>query len=295
MATLTQKQCPVCKSTDHKQVLNARDFTVSKETFPIHECASCGFRFTNPIPDQVSIGKYYQSEDYISHSNTSKGFINSVYQSVRNYTLKSKRKLVNKFAQKSNGQLLDIGAGTGDFLNEMRSAGWQVKGLEPDDAARKQINARFGIDAQTPDQLFELGAEQFDVVTMWHVLEHVHQLDEYLTQIHQVLKPDGKLIVAVPNFNSLDAEKYGASWAAYDVPRHLYHFHERSMRTLLERHQFKLTTMRIMPFDSFYVSMLSEKYRNGSMVVAFWNGFTSWVTALFNASRCSSIIYLIEK
>lgn len=295
MMTLTINQCPVCKSKDHHQVLNARDFTVSKEMFLIHECGSCGFRFTNPIPDQASIGKYYQSEEYISHSNTSKGFINTIYQWVRNYTLKSKRNLVKRFSQLPSGSLLDIGAGTGDFLNEMRSSGWSVMGLEPDDKARQLIQSRFNVEAKTPEMLFELEDAKFDVVTMWHVLEHVHQLDEYLAKIHSILKPSGKFLVAVPNFNSLDAEKYGAFWAAYDVPRHLYHFHEKSMRTLLERHGFKLSNMRIMPFDSFYVSMLSEKYRNGSMITGIWNGFCSWITAMFKAERCSSIIYLIEK
>lgn len=292
---ITQTNCPVCKSENFKEVLKAKDYTVSGEIFPVQECQECKFRFTSPIPAEDAIGKYYQSEEYISHSNTSKGFINRVYQMVRNRTLKSKRNLIAKFAGTSSGSLLDIGCGTGEFLNTVKTAGWKTKGLEPDDGARGQAISNYKLDVESPEKLFELEQGQFDVITMWHVLEHVHRLDAYMEQIFKLLKPDGKLIIAVPNYNSHDAEKFGKFWAAYDVPRHLYHFHKPSMETLLGRFGFRLSNIRIMPFDSFYVSMLSARYRKTSTIGGIWIGFVSWLGAISKSERCSSIIYLIEK
>ena len=287
--------CPVCKSTDFTEVLRAKDHTVSKEEFSIAHCAQCGHRFTHPVPDQDHIGPYYQSEEYISHSNTSKGFINWAYQVVRKRTLKSKRNLVGRFAGSSQGQLLDIGAGTGAFLAEMKSSGWTAQGIEPDEGARQVARETWGLELAPASEFYGLPEGEFDVVTMWHVLEHVHELDRYLEKIYALLKPGGKWIVAVPNYTSWDADKYQAGWAAYDVPRHLYHFSPASMQALVERGGFKLKGMKRMPFDSFYVSMLSERYKNGSMVAGVWNGFCSYVAALRQKTRCSSLIYLIEK
>jgi predicted SAM-dependent methyltransferase len=141
----------------------------------------------------------------------------------------------------------------------------------------------------------QLAPGAWDAISMWHVLEHVHALDAYLDQFSKLLAPGGKLLIAVPNYTSWDAEKYGAGWAAYDVPRHLYHFSPASMQRLLEQHGFKLVRMKRMPFDSFYVCMLSERYKGGSMLKAVWNGFCSYCVALSDKGRCSSVIYVIEK
>ncbi len=287
--------CPVCKSTEFSEVLRAKDHTVSKEQFTIVHCANCSHRFTHPVPGPEDIGPYYQSEEYISHSNTSRGFINWAYQVVRKRTLKSKRKLVSNFSGKSTGKLLDLGAGTGAFLAEMQSAQWEATGIEPDPGARQVAQETWGLQLQTADGFYDLPENEFDVVTMWHVLEHVHDLDGYLKKIYAMLREGGKWIVAVPNYTSWDADKYQEMWAAYDVPRHLYHFSPASMKALVERGGFKLVGMKRMPFDSFYVSMLSERYKNGSMVKGIWNGFCSYISALNQKTRCSSLIYLIEK
>lgn len=287
--------CPVCQSPDFKEVLRAKDHTVSGETFGIVHCDRCTHRFTHPVPDAQAIGPYYQSEDYISHSNTSKGLINSLYQRVRKITLRSKRKLVESFAGKSTGSILDIGCGTGAFLGTMKNAGWEVTGLEPDPGARKNALDLWGIEALPGEAFYDLEEGKYDLVSMWHVLEHVHDLEGYLDKIHRLLKPGGKFIVAVPNYTSWDAQKYGPGWAAYDVPRHLYHFSPESMRHLVERKGFTSVDTKRMPFDSFYVAMLSERYRRGSLISAFWNGFCSWWVALSQKNRCSSLIYLLEK
>lgn len=291
----TYATCPVCKSTQIQEVLRAKDHTVSKEDFSVYHCANCTHRFTNPVPGAADIGPYYQSEEYISHSNTSKGFINWAYQLVRKRTLRSKRNLVKGITGKQQGKLLDIGAGTGAFLSAMKTAGWETIGLEPDAGARQVAKETWGVDLQPIENFFHLENESVDAVSMWHVLEHVHELDAYLEKIYALLKPGGKWLVAVPNYTSWDADKYQEGWAAYDVPRHLYHFSPKSMQTLVERGNFKLIGTKRMPFDSFYVSMLSERYKNGSMIKGVWNGFCSYISASGNKNRCSSLIYLMEK
>ncbi|MEM6343186.1 MAG: class I SAM-dependent methyltransferase [Bacteroidota bacterium] len=293
---LTYAQCPACRSDKIFFVLSAKDYTVSQEKFEVWHCQNCQLRFTQHIPGENEIGKYYQSEEYISHSNTSKGLINTLYQWVRNYTLGQKRKLIEKLSGRKSGALLDIGCGTGEFLGTMKTAGWQTLGLEPDEGARAQAKSQ-GVEVRETEQLFSLEADRYDVITMWHVLEHVHRLHEYLEKIYSLLKKDGLLIIAVPNYSSRDAEHYQAEWAAYDVPRHLYHFHPESMRNLIEQHGFSLEKMQHMPFDGFYVSLLSEKYRHGKsrLVPAFLQGLRSFLKSSGNSATGSSVMYMIRK
>ncbi len=288
-------QCPVCLGTDFKEVMKAKDTTVSGALFGIAHCNACQHRFTNPVPSQDEIGPYYKSADYVSHTNTSKGFIHGLYQTVRKFTLKSKRRLVETATSKGSGKHLDVGSGAGAFLATMKSAGWDCLGLEPDPDARQVAKADFNVEARPVEELFLLQKESFDAITMWHVLEHVHQLDAYMAQLKALLKVDGRLLIAVPNYASMDAKRYQEAWAAYDVPRHLYHFCPDAMRTLLQRHGLKLIRTKRMPFDSFYVSMLSERNTGGFMLRGIWNGFRSWCVALFNKERCSSLIYVIQK
>jgi 2-polyprenyl-3-methyl-5-hydroxy-6-metoxy-1,4-benzoquinol methylase len=294
MPVIHYKCCPVCGSESISRVLDATDHTVSKESFQIWECGNCHLRFTQDVPDAVSIVPYYQADSYISHTDTRKGLINSAYHLVRNFTLKQKRKLLESVSGKKKGRVLDIGAGTGAFLAEMVGAGWEVTGLEPDPGARKLAQERYHLNFAEPEKLFTLAPASFDVVTLWHVLEHVHQLQEYIALCKKILVPGGELIIAVPNYTAADAVSYGASWAAYDVPRHLYHFSPSSVRHLLSLHNFRLTSMKPMWFDPFYISMLSEQYKNGraNHVSAFWNGLLSNKKALSNTESASSIIYI---
>jgi 2-polyprenyl-3-methyl-5-hydroxy-6-metoxy-1,4-benzoquinol methylase len=289
--------CPACRSADITFVLKAKDETVSKEYFEIWQCNNCRLRFTQDVPDEKNIGSYYQSSDYISHSNTSQGLVNKLYHTVRSFTLKSKRKLIEKSSGKKQGNLLDIGAGTGAFASTMKNSGWNVTALEPDATARANAQKDFGVELQPTENLFSLQPKTFDVITLWHVLEHVHDLHKYLDTFFSLLVDGGTLIIAVPNYTSYDAQTYSDNWAAYDVPRHLYHFSPKSMQQLLTIHHFKLKQRKPMWFDSFYVSLLSEKYVSGkgNFIKAFANGAVSNLKCMGKPTNCSSIIYIAKK
>ncbi|GAB4409042.1 MAG: methyltransferase domain-containing protein [Bacteroidia bacterium] len=275
--------------------MNAQDHTVSGEQFGIWECDICSLRFTQDVPTEKEIGAYYRAESYISHTNTRKGIVSQLYQFVRRITLRQKRRLVEGIVGNQPGRLLDIGCGTGDFLGEMKRHGWQVQGLEPDAGAAEQARTRFAISVGEPDDLFSLEGS-FTVVSMWHVLEHVHRLHAYLDRIGEVLDRAGVFLVAVPNYQSFDADRYTTHWAAYDVPRHLYHFTPHAMRHLLDAHGFEVTAIRAMPFDAFYVSLLSEKYRTGRLrlLAGFWTGLRSWLQARHRADRASAVLYIVR-
>jgi 2-polyprenyl-3-methyl-5-hydroxy-6-metoxy-1,4-benzoquinol methylase len=287
--------CPICRSSEFSAFLSCKDNTVSRETFQIVQCNSCGFKFTNPRPEEAELGKYYKSEEYVSHSNTSKGFINSTYQSVRKYTLLKKLQLISKYYK--TGNILDIGCGTGEFLNTCKNAKWNAVGIEPDDSAREMAIKNYQLDVRKEDELKSLPDASFDVISMWHVLEHVPRLNERVEELKRLIKPKGIIIIAVPNCNSWDAKKYKENWAAYDVPRHLYHFTPTDISTLFRNHEMKVFRILPMIFDSFYVSMLSEKIKTGrtNIIRSTWNGFISNLAALKTGKTYSSQIYLIRK
>lgn len=289
--------CPVCKHPDFSNKLTVKDYTVSGETFDLVECTACGFRFTQNPPSQDQIGRYYQSETYISHTDSKKGIFNIIYQLIRKQAVKSKRSLVCHFSQRKTGKLLDYGCGTGAFLLEMKSAAWEVQGMEPDPGARSRAEALTASNIMEPEKLAALDSASVDVVTMWHVLEHVHDLHETLSQVKRILNENGLLVVAVPNHMSHDASHYAENWAAYDVPRHLYHFSPASITHLMKMHGLEVREVLPMWYDAFYVSLLSEKYKTGSMrlMPAVWTGMMSNLKALFNKGVCSSQIYIITQ
>lgn len=283
--------CPGCTSTQNNSYLSVKDHFLSKEKFSLMLCKQCDLLFTHPRPDISLIGNYYKSEDYVSHSSTKKGLVNRIYNLVRSYTLNKKIKLI---ASLTNGKnLLDIGAGTGHFLNKAKSAGFQVTGLEPDDDARKMAATLNNVDLLPIDELSNIPAASKDIVTMWHVLEHVYNLTADLKSISTLVKENGVLIIAVPNYTSYDAQYYKADWAAYDVPRHLYHFSPKSIIHLVEKFGFTHEQTLPMKFDSYYVSMLSEKYKGGNLAHAIKTGFVS--NAKADSDRWSSQIYVFRK
>ncbi len=294
---IVYSSCPCCNSASIALALTAKDETVSGEQYEIWECANCRLRFTQTIPPQDEIGKYYKSENYISHTENNKGLINSLYHAVRRRTLRSKKSMIEKEGNITRGTLLDIGAGTGAFLNTMKAGGWDVTGLEPDDLARKNARDLYNLELRKPDDLYALPPDSVDAITMWHVLEHVHNLNGYMKRLSEIIKLSGNIFIAVPNYTSYDADFYKAHWAAYDVPRHLYHFSPQAMKKLINLHGLELKSIKPMWYDSFYVSMLSQRYKNGkgNSIAAVWNGAVSNLKALFNRERCSSIIYVISK
>jgi SAM-dependent methyltransferase len=290
------ERCPVCNSIGIQKQLTAIDHTVTGESLDIWQCANCSLRFTQDIPGPGEIGRYYKSEKYISHTETSKGIVNWLYLRVRRFTLSGKRKFIEDVARLKNGALLDVGAGTGAFLHHMKQAGWQVDGVEPDDEAIRRAEKQYGLRLMPSSKLFNLEEKSFDVITLWHVLEHVHDLHGYIEQLKKLCKTGGRIFIAVPNYTSYDAEYYNSFWAAYDVPRHLYHFSPAAMQELMKQHGCVIEKIQPMWFDSFYVSLLSEKYKTGhsNLFKGFWIGLKSNIKALSDKRRASSLIYVIS-
>ncbi len=272
-----------------KSRLKVKDNFLSGEEFHLLFDSDLNMMYTDPIPKDLA--KYYDSQEYISHTDSKKGLTATLYQWVKSWALRSKINLVESHVV-GERVLLDIGAGTGDFLLQAQKRNWKVSGIETSDQAR-ELAAGKNLDlmAERPGGLIPRPS----AVTLWHVLEHLPDPKEYLKWIHTQLKDEGILIIAVPNFESWDAKHYGADWAALDVPRHLWHFSRSSIEKLTQD-DFVLEAVRPMVFDSFYVSLLSEKYKHGksNLFRAFFNGFRSNMSA-WGTGAYSSLIYVLRK
>lgn len=291
------RECPLCRSENISFYLSCSDHLVSNEVFPLYKCRDCGFGLTQDYPEENKIGRYYESEDYISHSDTSRGLSNKLYRMVRYIMLHRKKNIVRKVTRLAEGSILDIGSGTGYFASVMKRAGWNVRGIEISDKARQFSSSRFGINVSGPDKIDDLESDIFDCVTLWHVLEHFHDPFKYAAEIYRLLKPGGVCVIALPNSNSYDAKYYGSFWAAYDVPRHLWHFNPESFRIFSEKTGFKLGPLKTLPIDVFYISQLSEKYKGSSL--AFIRGMVKAMAfaflSVFNIRKSSSLIYILRK
>ncbi len=287
--------CPVCLGEQIKQVLTCTDYTTTNEEFVLCQCSDCSFRFTNPRPDIEESVKYYQSDDYISHTDSKKGLLNKIYQIARDYMIAAKYKsTVKKYNARS---LVDYGCGTGDFLKYCLDKGHQSIGLEIDESARKIAANKGCHDVYDPSQLEKLSDSSADIITLWHVLEHIHELHPTVKHFNRILNSNGTLVIAVPNYESYDAKWYGKYWAAYDVPRHLYHFNLPSMTRLMNDKGFKLIESKTMRLDPFYIALLSNKYQSGGMnpIKAICVGLMSNLKTIFNIQNSSSIIYIFKK
>jgi 2-polyprenyl-3-methyl-5-hydroxy-6-metoxy-1,4-benzoquinol methylase len=290
----TITECPVCGNSHFSPFLVCKDYLVSQQEFAIQQCETCGFRLTNPRPNDDSIGAYYKSEDYVSHNDESKGLINTAYHIVRNYTLRSKVKLINKL-NGGEGRILDVGCGTGAFLESCKTAGWEVVGMEPDLDARTIAQKK--LQAEIKPNLSALSrAKPFDIISLWHVLEHIPDLNEVIPQLHKLLADKGTLLIAVPNSDSYDATNFKQYWAAYDVPRHLHHFTPSTIRPLFQKHGFKLVDKKPMVFDAFYIAMLSTRYQTGKTdyLKSVQIGLSSNAEAK-RTGNSSSLIYILKK
>jgi SAM-dependent methyltransferase len=290
-------ECPLCNGKKFELFLKCKDYTVSNDIFEIKSCLSCGFKFTSPRPDMDSIGKYYESQDYISHSNTKVGFINKLYHIIRSRSINKKTRFIENF-KLTKKNILDIGCGTGSFLGAMKAKGWNVLGVEPNSKARKSAIDDFGIKVVEKLEQNTMLSHSFSVITMWHVLEHVHSLKDKLREIQTLLEENGIVVIAVPNYTSWDAKHYNEKWAAYDVPRHLYHFSPISIKSFFSEYGLQHIQSIPMKYDSYYVSLLSEKYKNSGAFIplkAFIYGFISNSKAGTNAEKYSSVIYIFKK
>ncbi len=297
MSNIHLQNCPVCNGTQFQPYLQLKDYSISKEDFTLMECKDCGFVFTHNFPDEKSIAPYYKSEDYISHSDTRKGLVNRIYHVVRAVMLQKKAQMVEVYSSKRKGRLLDIGTGLAYFPEFMKSRGWQVEGIEQDADARQAASKRFDFVVNDVPALLEMKGRDFEVISMWHVLEHVHHLDVYMKTIWENLADDGLFVVAIPNPDSPDAAHYKQYWAAYDVPRHLWHWKPQVFKTFAQKHGFEVVATKPMPMDAFYVSMLSEKYKQASLSFIkgiFWGKMTWW-KSLNQPQKSSSVIYFMKK
>jgi 2-polyprenyl-3-methyl-5-hydroxy-6-metoxy-1,4-benzoquinol methylase len=274
--------------------LTVKDHSVSGEKFELIQNSEYGFLETTPQPSSANLPSYYQSEDYISHTDSKRNLFEKVYHSVRKVSLKSKLNLINSFPSKEK-TLLDIGCGTGDFLEIAQQNGWSVHGIEPNQDARKIANTKTNDSVFDTSELLNFRDHSFDVISLWHVLEHLKDLENQMAIFKKLLKPNGRLIIAVPNYKCYDAKYYKQFWAAYDVPRHLWHFNQKSISKLFSKEFFEVIKVKPMWFDAFYVCLLSEKYKSGKMnpIKGFFVGLLSNIKAV-SSKEASSLIYIIK-
>ncbi len=251
--------CPVCNHDTFSPYNSAKDYTVSGEVFTLIQCSACQFIITSPRPAKNSIARYYLSDDYISHSGKSKTLFDKIYLTARKFTLKWKHQLIADHSTHAQA-ILDYGCGTGEFLKHMKNRGWQIEGVEPAANARTKANEQLGNAVSETLQTVKL--QSFNIITLWHVLEHIHDLNDTIQHLKHLLAKDGKMIIAVPNPKSHDSQNYQNNWAGYDVPRHLWHFTQSTMDALLKKNGLKIVETRPMKLDSYYVCLLSEGYNN---------------------------------
>ena len=282
------------KNQSTNKYLKVKDYSVSGEEFELIENQEYGFLETTPQPTLDKLPGYYQSEDYISHTDSKRNAFEKVYHLVRSISLKKKLKLINSFSSEAK-QLLDVGCGTGDFLQTAQQNGWLVSGIEPNEEARGIANSKTNKSVFDTEQLQKFESKQFDVITLWHVLEHLPNLEDHIKTFKTLLKDNGTLLIAVPNYKSFDAKHYKEFWAAFDVPRHLWHFNQVSISNLVSKQNMSVVKTKPMLFDAFYVSMLSEKYKTGKMnpVKGFWYGLRSNLKSI-SSKEASSLIYIIK-
>jgi len=291
---ITHSNCPLCQSRNISPWFRSTDFMLSKEDFELWKCRDCGFAFTQNIPSVEEIGRYYQGQEYISHSDTRKGLMNRLYHAGRTFMLRKKHRMVEKVTQ--GKKLLDIGTGTGYFPGYMKTKGFDAIGVEVDPKARAFAEKEFGLKVFPPEDFIARKlVGKFEVITLWHVMEHLHDFNLYLERMKEYLAPGGTLVIALPNCESLDARFYKKYWAGYDVPRHLWHFTPSTLKILAGKHSFEIMKMKRLPLDPFYNSMLSEKYRKNRLyMISGWIiGEMAYLESLFSLRKSSSVVYFL--
>jgi 2-polyprenyl-3-methyl-5-hydroxy-6-metoxy-1,4-benzoquinol methylase len=279
---------------DNPIFIKVKDYSVSGEEFQLIQNETYGFLETRPQPKAERLPDYYKTDDYISHTDSQRNWFEKAYHFVRSISLKSKLKLINSF-QDLEKNVLDVGCGTGEFLRVAQQNNWNVTGIEPHAKARQIANQKTNNSVFNSEQLSKFDKPSFDVITLWHVLEHLPNLEDQISTFKKLLKENGVLIVAVPNHKSYDAEFYKNFWAAYDVPRHLWHFNQQAISKLFATQNMKVVKTLPMKFDAYYVSLLSEKYKSGTTnpFKAFWMGLRSNIKAK-RSGEYSSLIYIIK-
>jgi 2-polyprenyl-3-methyl-5-hydroxy-6-metoxy-1,4-benzoquinol methylase len=291
------KVCPLCSDPEISHFLSCTDQFVSQERFDIFKCKKCGFTFTRDYPEESEAGKYYESDDYISHSNSNKRVTDKAYQFIRKIMLSRKKRIIRKITGLPRGNILDIGSGTGHFLNTMRRSGWNISGVEINAKARESCSKQFSIDTIPTEKMDTLPENSFDCITLWHVLEHFHEPFKLMEVIGQILKPSGVVVIALPNSSSFDSMYFGNKWAAYDVPRHLWHFNPTTFSLFAAKNKLSIAGTGHLPFDVFYISILSERYIGSyfPLLTGTIKGLMFAICSLFRKKGSSSVIYYLRK
>lgn len=288
------RQCPSCGGDKFINELICTDHTVSKESFALTKCEQCELLITNPRPDKDNIGKYYESDNYISHTNKSNNLTHLLYKQVRRITFAHKYKIINDLSK--NKSILDFGCGTGDFLNYCQSHSWTIAGIEPNKQARDKAINQNGSNIYS--DLSQLPTNsKFDIITLWHVLEHIPDPKSLINELKVYLNVKGKILIALPNIDSYDCNHFKESWAGYDVPRHLTHFNQKTFQHLIRNCKLKIIKIIPMKFDAFYISILSNKIKSGSSnyMKSFITGWKSNRWASNNDNNYSSLLYILKK
>ena len=291
---MMSKKCPWCNSEKAHKHLELKDYFLTQEAFEIWVCEDCGLLYTSPRPVPEKIGEYYKSEAYYSHQENKIGLIPRIYESVKKVNLKHKVNLA--IGELEKGKLLDIGCGVGDFLQQIESKGWQCTGIEPSEDAAKIAKNRIQATIYKPEEIGNLQDETYDVITMWHVLEHVDDLRTEVEHLFRLLKKGGRLVIALPNYKSYDATYYQDKWAAYDVPRHLNHFDKQTIVNIFNTKGLKIKNIEKLPWDAYYISFMSEKYKQNGLplVRGLIRGLISNSKAR-KSGEWSSLVYVFEK
>ena len=286
-------KCPWCGSNKAQINLWLKDEFLTKKDFHICECLNCGLLYTMPRPSKEKIGAYYKSDEYYSHQENKKGFVPRLYEAIKKINLKHKFRLASR--DLPVGKLLDIGCGVGDFLHVAENKGWQCTGVEPSEEAREIARQRIKGDLLYSEDLEQLPDQSFDLITMWHVLEHVDDLKWQVAQLQRLIKPNGRIVIAVPNYRSYDGRFYNAYWAAYDVPRHLNHFNKTVITKMFKTSGLSLVCMDKLVWDAYYISFMSEQYKHHFMplVRGVFRGLVSNIKAR-RSGEWSSLVYVFR-
>ena len=290
-------KCPWCGSENFHLHLELKDYFLTQETFKIVECENCHLLYTTPRPTPEEIGRYYKSENYYSHQENKKGFIPRLYETIKKVNIKHKYKIASEgILVDENKQLLEIGCGVGDFLQYAENQGWKCFGAEPSEDAVKILHTKSKAEVIKPEQIENYPDESFDLICMWHVLEHVDNLKWQIDQLSRLVKPNGKIVIALPNYQSYDAKYYQDKWAAYDVPRHLNHFSKEFISNKLIINGLRCISIKKLIWDSYYISYLSEQYKQHKLPLmrGAWRGLVSNLKAT-RTGEYSSLVYIFKK
>lgn len=295
------RPCPISGSREYEVVGHVKDNLISKQQFPLLRNLLSGLLITGEAPPESELGQYYQSEEYISHSDSHKGLINIIYQLARRITLPAKQRIIKKYLPGTPAcqTILDVGCGTGHFAGMLRKKWYNVLTVEQSETARRYAKENFGLVSFTSLTEVDIAPLSVDLITLWHVLEHIDNLPEHFVCFRRLLKSSGILMLALPNHSGFDARYYGEQWAAYDAPRHLWHFTPETIASLARKEGFELIEKKPMRLDAYYISILTEQQRGRSKACAIskaiWIGTCGLIRSLFKSSEASSLIYFFRR